>query len=54
MNAMSVTKFAWEENQKQIRVVERSYLEWVLKKNYSTSAGQWGHQARSYSKPKEL
>ena len=35
MNAMSVTKFAWEENQKQMREVERSYLEWVLKKNYS-------------------
>lgn len=42
MNAMSVTKFAWEENQKKIREVGRSYLEWVLKKTTVHQLGNGG------------
>ena len=44
MNVMSVTKFAWEKNQKKIRKVGRSYLEWVFKK---TTVHQQGNGAPS-------
>ena len=44
MNVMSVTKFAWEKNQKKIRKVGRSYLEWVFKK---TTIHQQGNGAPS-------
>ena len=44
MKAMSVTKFAWEENQKKIRKVGRRYLEWVFKK---ITKHQWGNGTSS-------